>query len=145
MNEENQVIETTVEESTQDTEQVQENQQQNAIPVEFHLSGDRVTTITVDREAVINNIESFQKDINSLLSMLQDVISVKDDNRDNVQKGVINSAAAYLVNMNIQLVDYFRMDVDEFRLATTMVMDAIIAANTLVQVAVNTKTDNETE
>jgi hypothetical protein len=102
------------------------------VEVEFVLSNNRKVNITVNGQAIVQNVQSLQQDINKLLNIIQNVICVDDEHRTQVQNEAINAASSYLVNVNIPLVDYFHMDVDDYRLATTMTMDAIVAYNTLI-------------
>lgn len=139
MNEENKVIDTEVVEDTN------VNEKNPGVEVEFNLAKSRKVKINVNVEAVTQNVESLQQDINRLLSMLQNVIGVDDELRTQVQNEAINSASAYLTNVNVPLTDYFHMDVDDYRLATTMVMDAIIACNTLIQTAMQNRQSQTTE
>ena len=98
MNEENKVVDTEV------IEDENVNEKNPNVPVTFNLANNREVTINVNIDAVIQNVESLQSDINRLLGLLQSVISV-----------------------------------DDYRLATVMVMDAIIACNTLIYTAQQNK------
>ena len=133
MNEENKVVDTEV------IEDENVNEKNPNAPVTFNLANNREVTINVNIDAVIQNVESLQSDINRLLGLLQSVISVDDENRTQVQNDAINAASSYLTNVNVPLTDYFHMSVDDYRLATVMVMDAIIACNTLIYTAQQNK------
>ena len=133
MNEENKVVDTEV------IEDENVNEKNPNVPVTFNLANNREVTINVNIDAVIQNVESLQSDINRLLGLLQSVISVDDENRTQVQNDAINAASSYLTNVNVPLTDYFHMGVDDYRLATVMVMDAIIACNTLIYTAQQNK------
>lgn len=133
MNEENKVVDTEV------IEDENVNEKNPNVPVTFNLANNREVTINVNIDAVIQNVESLQSDINRLLGLLQSVISVDDENRTQVQNDAINAASSYLTNVNVPLTDYFHMNVDDYRLATVMVMDAIIACNTLIYTAQQNK------
>ena len=122
MNDENKVMDTNV----IDTEASE------TVEVEFVLSNNRKVNITVNGQAIVQNVQSLQQDINKLLNILQNVICVDDEHRTQVQNEAINATSPYLVNVNIPLADYFHMAVDDYRLATTMTMDAIVAYNTLI-------------
>lgn len=133
MNEENKVVDTEV------IEDENVNEKNPNVPVTFNLANNREVTINVNIDAVIQNVESLQSDINRLLGLLQSVISVDDENRTQFQNDAINAASSYLTNVNVPLTDYFHMSVDDYRLATVMVMDAIIACNTLIYTAQQNK------
>lgn len=133
MNEENKVVDTEV------IEDENVNEKNPNIPVTFNLANNREVTINANIDAVIQNVESLQSDINKLLGLLQSVISVDDENRTQIQNDAINAASSYLTNVNVPLTDYFHMNVDDYRLATVMVMDAIIACNTLIYTAQQNK------
>lgn len=133
MNEENKVVDTEV------IEDENVNEKNPNVSVTFNLANNREVTINVNIDAVIQNVESLQSDINRLLGLLQSVISVDDENRTQVQNDAINAASSYLTNVNVPLTDYFHMSVDDYRLATVMVMDAIIACNTLIYTAQQNK------
>lgn len=133
MNEENKVVDTEV------IEDENVNEKNPNVPVTFNLANNREVTINVNIDAVIQNVESLQSDINRLLGLLQSVISVDDEHRTQVQNDAINAASSYLTNVNVPLTDYFHMNVDDYRLATVMVMDAIIACNTLIYTAQQNK------
>lgn len=139
MNEENKVVDTEV------IEDENVNEKNPNVPVTFNLANNREVTINVNIDAVIQNVESLQSDINRLLGLLQSVISVDDENRNQVQNDAINAASSYLTNVNVPLTDYFHMNVDDYRLATVMVMDAIIACNTLIYTAQQNQKSQTTE
>lgn len=136
MNDETNVIDTDVVETTETTEDVD-----TSIPVDFNLSNNRKVSITVKLEVIEQNMQNLQQDINKFLNILQNVICVDDEHRTQVQDEAINAVSLYLANFNVPLTDYFHMGVDDYRLATTMTMDAIVACNTLILAVKNHNED----
>ena len=100
--------------------------------VTFNLSNNRECVVQIFKDNVEKNIPTFKNDINQLLTMLQDVIVIGDEHREEVQSNAISQASTYLANMGVPLAYYFHMNVDDYRLSTTLLMDAIITANTIV-------------
>lgn len=130
-----------------DTEVVEENENNTEkverVPIILKLSGGREVELSMNKDAVIKNVNGIQRDANALINILQEVIFANDENDKNIQNHAINSATQYLVNTGIPVADYFHTDFDNFRLAVTMVMDAFVACNTIIFEA--TKTDKTTD